>query len=150
MFKIPSVELVKNSVREYVGKKRWRKVCLLILTLLPQGKLASRCFIYEKLEEWDLIHFEGSEKVSFLEKISNVLYDLFENGLVRKEDLSRLSERDFEKARLRIMGSVSVCKKCRTQSAYQLSPAGRIEARKLIKPLQIHPAQQAHEQCMAA
>ena len=150
MFKIPSVEIVENSVREYVGKKRWRKVCLLVLTLLPQGKLASRCFIYEKLEEWGLIHFEGNEKVSFLEKTSNAFYDLFEKGLVRKEDLSRLSEKDFEKARLRIMGAVSACKKCRTQSAYQLSPAGRIEALKLLKSLQIHPTQQVHEQYMAA
>ena len=144
MVKIPPEDQLKIKVEEHLKKRHWRRVCLLVLLLLPQGKLASRYFIYDKIEEWGLwenpdnqeIDDRINDKTSTLLIISKSLYCLFVDGFLRREDLSRLSRESFNKiCKERVLGKTEKVIAIRgVQSVFFLSPKGRQRAREIMLP----------------
>lgn len=122
---------IEKKVAELLKKNHWQRVCLLVLFSVRGSKLVSRSFIYEKLSAWTLV--DSSERVSILKTITTALCELHEKGYVRREDLSRLNQKDFNKACAKILGTISTCPKYRTQTAYKISPIGRSKAKKLFK-----------------
>jgi hypothetical protein len=121
---------LKEKCKTLVSESRWKKVCLLVLFLVPGSKFASRNFIYEKLQNWGILNLEGDNKLAFLRNISIALYDLYEEESVKKEDLSRMNQVAFDKfCALRVAGAISACAKHRTQTVYKISPKGKILVR---------------------
>lgn len=128
------VVIPEDKIRAEVGKlitqKHWKKMCLLILTLAPKGKLVSRNFIYDKLVEWGFWNYNAREKLAHLNLISKTLCQINFDELTKREDLSRLSQKKFEKfCEQRIAGGISKIGNHRTQSVFRLSTKGKKEAR---------------------
>lgn len=144
MYKIIPEESLREKVAELLENRHWRRVCLLILLLLPQGKLASRYFIYNKIEEWGLwelpcnreIDDVMDDKTNTLSVISKTLYILNTEGFLHKEDLSRMPPVKFEKfCRERVLGRREVEFSLRwVQSVFYLSPKGRKLAKETLFP----------------
>lgn len=122
---------IKKEVAELLKKNYWQRVCLLVLFLVPASKFVSRNFIYEKLSDWGLT--ESLEKTCALKTITNALGELHDKGLVQREDLSRLNQKDFNRACAKILGTISACPKSRTQTAYKISKNGRARARGMFE-----------------
>ena len=132
---------IKEKIEELLAGKHWRRICLLILSLAPSNKWASRNFIYDKLEEWNLIQqilvLLDDDKIHFLKVISNTLYYLHSERLIEKEDISRLEQKKFEKfCAKNMVGFISCFGLHRTQSAYKLSPNGKRKVKELCRPSQ--------------
>lgn len=161
MYKKVTADLVIEKVKKLHRDGNWRKkVCLLVLLLLSRGKLASKYFVFDKIEEWELwglffnkeISAAKEDKASILLAISKTLHNLFLDGYLRKEDLARrsLSQKGFEKiCKNRILGKPEhprfpnktsknpeqpELQSRWIQSAYYLSPKGRKEARDILFP----------------
>lgn len=93
---MPNLEVeVKEKVIRLLTKRSWQQVCLLILSLVDEGKLASKMFIYNKLVKWELVDLKN--KTKDLKSISSALYLLHKNRLIKKEDISRFEENRFRK-----------------------------------------------------
>ena len=122
---------IKKEVAELLKKNYWQRVCLLVLFSAPASKLVSRSFIYEKLSEWALVDPLG--KACILKTITSALCELHEKGQIEREDLSRLRQKDFDRACAKILGTISACPKNRTQTAYKISKAGRAKAKEMFK-----------------
>lgn len=150
MYKKVTDDLVREKVTE-ISKEHhhWQRVCLLVLLRLPIGKLASRYFIYDKIQEWDCLNLSCRQGVGDMVKnrvvalltISKVLRNLFLDGYLRKEDLDRrsLSQKEFEKiCEKRVLGRPEQQELKPNhkwlQSAYYLSPEGRKLAREILFP----------------
>lgn len=150
MYKEIPEDLIMAKAKELPVNDVWRKeVCLLILLLLLQGELASKYFIFKKMEEWGLLKLFFIKRINsvmrneedILEAISRTLLNLFENGYLRKEDLARksLHEKGFEEiCEKRVLGRPKQ-KNPRSphrwiQSAYKLSPKGRKLAKSILFP----------------
>ncbi|MFA6184454.1 MAG: hypothetical protein WC682_05160 [Parcubacteria group bacterium] len=132
---------IKEKVEELLAGKHWRRICLLILSLAPSNKWSSRNFIYDKLEEWDFakraIKLLDDDRIHFLKVISNTLYHLHSERLVKKEDLSRLDSKKFEKfCTKNMIGIVLNFGQHRIQSAYKLSSDGKRKVKELCHPSQ--------------
>ncbi|HBI17126.1 MAG: hypothetical protein UR60_C0018G0018 [Candidatus Moranbacteria bacterium GW2011_GWF2_34_56] len=150
MYKEVTEELIRKKVAETLKERdHWKRICLLILLLLKPGKLASRYFIYDKIQEWELwnlLYDKGIEdtvtrKEEALTAISRTLQNLFLNRFLKKEDLGRqsLPQKEFEKiCAKRVLGRPEERKikpnQKWLQSAFKLSPIGRRLARGILFP----------------
>lgn len=138
-------DLIKEKAQEFLKNRRWRRLCLAILWLLPRGKLASRYFIYNKIEEWGFweypcnlrINGHPASKIAILDIISKTLYTLQSTDeFLKKEDLSRMSKKCFDKfCREKVWGDTQRIIDTRgVQSVFYLSALGRKKAKDLLFP----------------
>lgn len=161
MYKKVTADLIAERIKKLWRCDNWRKkACLLVLLLLPRGKLASKYFIFDTMGGWELwslffnkeVSSAKEDKANILLAISKTLHNLFLDGYLRREDLIRrsLSQKDFEKiCKNRVLGKPEHIRlQSETlenseqfelqsrwiQSAYYLSPKGRREARNILFP----------------
>ncbi len=142
MHKKVTEELVKEKAKILLENRCWRRFCLVILLLLPKGKLASRCFIYEKIKEWGFWNQFGNKEIDYqtnvLDILAHALYGLHADGFLHKEDLSRMSKEKLDKfCQNKVLGVGNRGFFVRwIQSAFYLSTKGRNLARETIFPLE--------------
>lgn len=87
-----SEDQVKREIENlYVSYRsvHWEEICLLILSLLPPGKLASKVFIYDKMQKW----YPLDPDKNYLKSIAKALHNLYLKRLIIKEDLNTFGKR---------------------------------------------------------
>lgn len=144
MFKRITEDVVKEKTKIFLEQRRWRKVCLLVLSLLPKGKWASRYFIYTKIKDWGFWDLAPNIEIDDRKKdstatcclISTALYNLHIQELLKKEDLSRMRRSDFEKfCRAKVLGETEQIIFTRgVQSVFKLSLEGKKRVKETLFP----------------
>ncbi|EKE21681.1 MAG: hypothetical protein ACD_7C00155G0006 [uncultured bacterium] len=108
-----------TNLRIFYKRMQWEKICLLILSLLPPKKLASRMFIYNKMRAWHLIKPKSK---NLLKYIAPTLSTLHQKGLIEKRNLGKLNTWEFKTfCRKNVVGEIiEKPEKKRTQSVFRL------------------------------
>ncbi|KKP66757.1 MAG: hypothetical protein UR66_C0005G0087 [Candidatus Moranbacteria bacterium GW2011_GWE1_35_17] len=108
-----------KKLRIFYKRMQWEKICLLILSLLPPEKFASRVFIYDKMRKWRFIDPKNKNHSGV---ISKTLLELHRKGLLIKENIVGLGTWEFKTfCRKNVVGEIiEKPEKKRTQSVFRL------------------------------